>query len=620
MSSVQYLRQFVTERLTAAAEEILGVFGKTIVEYEEEIDRQRRLLDIVWKPQIKLQRIEIPQQHVCTKEEVLTDQQLCNQETNSSVDQEDPEPPHIKEEREVLCSIQEGEQLVLTQEMDTFKLTPTTTYYSNNVDGSPMSETVKEQIDCQHRLLDIVWNPRIKLHRIGQNLCMAEEVLTDQQFCNNEGNSRLDQEEPQPPKIKEEQEQLCRNLEGEQLLMKLETDTIMLTPTDEESDHSQPQPNNNHQLLSHSSPVADSQDHKESQASLGLSKLKKRHHRSNVDNSSMSDVHLNTQTCKMSFKCDTCGKAFRYKSQLNRHLRIHAGKKKEHKLKRHLPNHTGEKPYVCTSCGKQFKQKALLTDHFKVHTDEAEICSTCGKRFSRKASLIEHVRLHTGERPCICKTCGKGFRTSSGLFIHSRIHTGERPYICNTCGKDFISRSALVVHMRIHTGERPYLCKTCGKRFNDCSNYKTHMRSHIGEKPYACKTCGKTFVSKSGLSTHMKIHTGEKPHVCNTCGKRFLLKSTLHIHLRRHTGEKPYLCNTCGRRFTNKDTFKYHIRVHTGERPFPCQTCNKSFRCMQSLTNHMRIHTGEKPYVCHTCGKRFSLSSTLRTHLKTHTR
>ncbi|XP_044052186.1 uncharacterized protein LOC122876215, partial [Siniperca chuatsi] len=125
MSSVECLREFVNERLTAAAEEIFRVLKKTIFEYEEEIDRQRRLLDSFWKPEIKLHRIELPQQHVCTEEEVLADQQLCIQERNSSLDQEDPEPPQIKEEQEELCTSQEGEQLVLKQETDAFMLTPT---------------------------------------------------------------------------------------------------------------------------------------------------------------------------------------------------------------------------------------------------------------------------------------------------------------------------------------------------------------------------------------------------------------------------------------------------------------------------------------------------------------
>lgn len=50
MSSVEYLREFVARRLTAAAEEIFGVFQKTIVEYEEEIKRQRRLLTAMKLP------------------------------------------------------------------------------------------------------------------------------------------------------------------------------------------------------------------------------------------------------------------------------------------------------------------------------------------------------------------------------------------------------------------------------------------------------------------------------------------------------------------------------------------------------------------------------------------
>lgn len=54
MSSVEYLREFINRRLTAAAEEIFGVFQKAIVEYEEEINRQRRLLDIVCKSEMKL--------------------------------------------------------------------------------------------------------------------------------------------------------------------------------------------------------------------------------------------------------------------------------------------------------------------------------------------------------------------------------------------------------------------------------------------------------------------------------------------------------------------------------------------------------------------------------------
>lgn len=55
MYPVQSMRRFVCDRLTAAAQEILGAFEKRVEEYESEIARQRRLLDTVFTPEIKLQ-------------------------------------------------------------------------------------------------------------------------------------------------------------------------------------------------------------------------------------------------------------------------------------------------------------------------------------------------------------------------------------------------------------------------------------------------------------------------------------------------------------------------------------------------------------------------------------
>uniref|UniRef100_A0A3Q3QH69 C2H2-type domain-containing protein n=1 Tax=Monopterus albus TaxID=43700 RepID=A0A3Q3QH69_MONAL len=372
MSSVHYLREFITERLTAAAAEIFGVFEKTIVEYEEEIDRQRRLLDIVWKPEIRLHRTELPQQHVCQQEEeeegVLADQQLWNQERNSSLDQEDPEPPQIKEEQEELCSSQEGEQLGLKQE----------------------------------------------------------------------------------------------------------TDPFMLTPTYEESDHSEAEPTSDQQLLCHSSAVAESQDQEGSQhgdsGSASNAEPERRHHKdtshsNSVDNSPVSETDCDTHIGKKTFRCGTCGKIFRYKSKLCVHLRIH----------------TGEKPHLCKTCGKSFTQCSALLVHMRTHTgDKPHDCKFCGKRFSNTSLWKRHIRVHTGEKPYSCSTCGKSFRDTSDLKRHLRIHTGEKPYVCSTCGKSFNQRGTLSAHLRIHTGEKPHSCKTCGKRYLWISDLKRHIKIHTG--------------------------------------------------------------------------------------------------------------------------------------------
>ncbi|XP_078112082.1 uncharacterized protein LOC144521395 isoform X2 [Sander vitreus] len=66
MCKVQMLRALVEQRLTVAAEEIFGLFERTIAENEEELcrskeenERQRELLDAVFTPQFRLHRADL---------------------------------------------------------------------------------------------------------------------------------------------------------------------------------------------------------------------------------------------------------------------------------------------------------------------------------------------------------------------------------------------------------------------------------------------------------------------------------------------------------------------------------------------------------------------------------
>ncbi|XP_044043437.1 zinc finger protein 594-like isoform X5 [Siniperca chuatsi] len=145
MSKVQTLRAFVSQRLSAAAEEIFELFERTIAEYEEELCGQRKLLDAVFQPEVRLHRADLQQLSVC-KEEDPPEQQ----DWSPSLDQ-DPEPPHIKEEQEELWTSQEGEQLRGLEEADIIKFTftPVTVKSEEDDEEKPQSSQLHQRLTEQ---------------------------------------------------------------------------------------------------------------------------------------------------------------------------------------------------------------------------------------------------------------------------------------------------------------------------------------------------------------------------------------------------------------------------------------------------------------------------------------
>ncbi|KAK6326498.1 hypothetical protein J4Q44_G00021430 [Coregonus suidteri] len=144
LPNIKSLRMFLNRRLTAAVDELFGAVeitiaeyqqescrskeekDRTIAEYQEQVSRAKeenarlqRLLDVVLKPEIKLQRLEDLQQLTLSisEEEVAPVQQHCRQECSPCLGQEDPS--QIKEEQEELWVISQGGEQLQGMDYDT---------------------------------------------------------------------------------------------------------------------------------------------------------------------------------------------------------------------------------------------------------------------------------------------------------------------------------------------------------------------------------------------------------------------------------------------------------------------------------------------------------------------
>ncbi|KAM4739845.1 uncharacterized protein FYW61_004149 [Anableps anableps] len=315
MCSAEPLRQFIRERLTAAAEEIFTQLEKTIVQYEEELDRQRRLLDLTWRPRVSLQRTELPGHDACKEKEVQMDQQPSDEQADPSLGQEEPEawqtteeqkesdPPQIKlvlEEPELLQLKEEDgeiwisqveEQLVLNQQADALKEGDHAEPESNRdqllSQNSQESENLNQKGSNDEDSGSM--SDEVRKHNIGDKTKVKRHKVGKRAFC-----------------------KICGKSFNQFYLY-------------------------NH-IRTHTG---------EKRFSCNICGK-------GFIQSYQYTVHMRTHTGERPYSCHICGKRFVQKNNVVTHMKVHVG----------------EKGFACDFCGLCFSHSANLTRHMAAHTDE----------------------------------------------------------------------------------------------------------------------------------------------------------------------------------------------------------------------------------------------------------
>ncbi|XP_029919722.1 zinc finger protein 420-like [Myripristis murdjan] len=377
MSQIQLLRVFISERLTAAAEEIFVAVQRTMAEYEQDPDlpRQQRLLDVRLKQEGKLHG-EVSSQLFVGEEEVPLEQAQYQQEwsprsshNNPGVSQENPEAPEapaIKEEQQDPWTSPEGEPLPAEEEADAtnFSFAPT---------------CVKSCIYPERTVFQTqgVENEDIKLLPSYS----ADQRKTD-------GNSDLNSEcQPLFPDCS-----VTLHDMGPELSLKTLTDFSISKDL------------KCHKRIHTGSSL--SARGRELELLIRAPTGRKRRNKKyccrfcgkEFSHSTHLATHTRIHTGGKLFSCKVCGKEFRHGNSVIVHMRIH----------------TEEKPYCCSLCGKAFRHVGNLNVHMRIHTGEKPYsCKVCGKKFSRNNLMTNHMAVHTGEKSLGVKTVVR--RDSAGI-------------------------------------------------------------------------------------------------------------------------------------------------------------------------------------------------------------
>ncbi|XP_051239194.1 zinc finger protein 771-like [Dicentrarchus labrax] len=381
----------VQQRLAAAVEQIAELFERAVMEYEQELShsnkeiiRQRKLLDAVLKPEVRLHRADVQHLLVC-KEQVAPEQH----EWKPILKQEEPEPLNIKEEREQLQGLEEDD-------ITKFLFTVVSVKSEDDEQKAQSSQLNRTQTDEQ-----------METGADGEDGGGSEPARNLDPAA--DANS-LDSSEAET----EDSDSVCRETREPQLHLNASQSVrkIICVVCGKS-------------LCSKRSMYSHMTAHMECDSFICPICAKIFTHKKTLL------PHMKIHIEGKPFSCLVCKKEFNQRRSLIEHIRTH----------------TGEKPYCCSVCNKSFNRKGTWLVHTRSHTGEKPFsCSLCGKSFGHQAHLRRHEKRHSTEKPFGCSTCGKRFNDKGHLKRHTRLHTGERPFGCELCGRKFTQQAHFKAH------------------------------------------------------------------------------------------------------------------------------------------------------------------------------
>lgn len=398
-----------------------------------------------------------------------------------------------------------------------------------------------------------------------------------------------------------------------------------------------------------------------------------------IDQSEYSQ--LNSSVMLLMFKCKVCGKGFKHRRSLNRHVKLHSGEKnfkcpfcttafaRSDHLKAHIRTHNNSKPYRCSICQCGYSTQAALKVHIAHHHSKSKFkCVLCNdlefhsqlaleghmytnhSKENETADLNELINETATMNPTLVSVDESAQQRTKLTDINNLIKNEDYCFndgkVVESSSGEIASINVTISPIKTTNKTKQTYCDTCNVRFSNIDSYSSHMKSchnhkmiqdqdssvdvlnYSVETQYQCSQCSLSLFKLNDYLQHIKREHCVEVYRCVLCKQMQLFDNVnlLKEHFFQvHQSSKvdTYKCRLCSHVSLSLDDLDKHLKsVHNQSTQanlmFKCQHCDMQFGQSSSLNQHIQLNHSSTTYSCQYCRNTFNSKAQLERHVRIH--